>query len=87
MSHTAAAWRDPMAVLQGVPDESLVSPETWEHDFALVSRPGNDLVQLDLFADYATNLPLYRQLHAWLRAHPVPQRPDLRPRRRPRLRR
>jgi pimeloyl-ACP methyl ester carboxylesterase len=58
--------------LQGVPDESLVSPETWEHDFALVSRPGNDLVQLDLFADYATNLPLYRQLHACLRAHPVP---------------
>jgi pimeloyl-ACP methyl ester carboxylesterase len=58
--------------LQGVPDESLVSPETWEHDFALVSRPGNDLVQLALFADYATNLPLYPRLHAWLRAHPVP---------------
>ncbi|MCW2932857.1 MAG: alpha/beta hydrolase [Actinomycetia bacterium] len=58
--------------LQGVPDESLVSPETWEHDFAQVSRPGNDLVQLDLFADYAGNLPLYPKLHAWLRGHPVP---------------
>ena len=58
--------------LQGVPDESLVSPDTWAHDFAQVSRPGNDAVQLDLFADYARNLPLYPKLHAWLRAHPVP---------------
>ncbi len=30
--------------LHGVPDESLVSPDTWYHDFALVSRPGNDEV-------------------------------------------
>src|SRR5580693_3505600 len=43
--------------LHGVPDESLVSPDTWHHDHALVSRPGNDLVQLALFADYASNLP------------------------------
>jgi pimeloyl-ACP methyl ester carboxylesterase len=50
--------------LQGVPDQSLVSPDTWYHDHALVSRPGNDLVQLALFADYATNLPLYPRLHA-----------------------
>src|SRR5262245_13580943 len=42
--------------LHGVADESLVSPDTWQHDFAQVSRPGNDLVQLALFADYATNL-------------------------------
>ena len=53
--------------LQGVPDETLVSPDTWLHDYAQVSRPGNDLVQLALFADYATNLPLYPKLHAWLR--------------------
>jgi pimeloyl-ACP methyl ester carboxylesterase len=58
--------------LHGVPDESLVSPDTWQHDFALVSRPGNDLVQLALFADYATNPPLYPQLHAWLRKSRVP---------------
>src|SRR6266566_2423663 len=45
--------------LHGVPDETVVSPDTWHHDYALVSRPGNDLVQLQLFADYATNLPLY----------------------------
>jgi pimeloyl-ACP methyl ester carboxylesterase len=58
--------------LHGVPDETVVSPDTWHHDFALVSRPGNDLVQLQLFADYATNLPLYPRLHAYLRDSRVP---------------
>ena len=58
--------------LHGVPDRSLVSPDTWYHDFALVSRPGNDLVQLRLFADYASNLPLYPKLHAYLRDSRVP---------------
>jgi pimeloyl-ACP methyl ester carboxylesterase len=58
--------------LHGVPDQSLVSPDTWDHDFSLVSRPGNDLVQLALFADYASNLPLYPKLHAWLRDSRVP---------------
>jgi len=58
--------------LNGVPDQSLVSPDTWYHDYALVSRPGNDLVQLALFADYATNLPLYPKLHAYLRDSRVP---------------
>jgi pimeloyl-ACP methyl ester carboxylesterase len=58
--------------LHGVPDETLVSPDTWLHDHAQVSRPGNDLVQLALFADYATNLPLYPKLHAWLRDSGVP---------------
>ncbi|WP_225847472.1 alpha/beta fold hydrolase [Streptomyces sp. HPF1205] len=58
--------------LHGVPDESLVSPDTWHHDFALLSRPGNDLVQLALFADYAGNLPLYPKLHAYLRDSRVP---------------
>jgi pimeloyl-ACP methyl ester carboxylesterase len=58
--------------LNGVPDESVVSPDTWYHDHALVSRPGNDLVQLALFTDYATNLPLYPRLHAYLRDRRVP---------------
>ncbi|NDU72103.1 alpha/beta fold hydrolase [Actinomadura sp. DSM 109109] len=58
--------------LHGVPDETLVSPDTWDHDFALVSRPGNDLVQLALFADYVSNLALYPKLHSWLRDSRVP---------------
>jgi pimeloyl-ACP methyl ester carboxylesterase len=56
----------------GVPDETLVSPEVWHHDHALVSRPGNDEVQLALFRDYATNPPLYPELHRYLRDSAVP---------------
>ena len=58
--------------LHGVPDETVISPDTWQHDYALVSRPDNDLVQLALFADYASNLPLYPKLHAYLRESRVP---------------
>ena len=58
--------------LTGVPDPTLVSPDSWYHDFALVSRPGNDLIQLRLFADYASNPPLYPKLHAYLRESRVP---------------
>jgi pimeloyl-ACP methyl ester carboxylesterase len=58
--------------LHGVPDQSLVSPDTWHHDYALVSRPGNDLVQLRLFADYASNVAIYPKLHAYLREREVP---------------
>ncbi len=41
--------------LTGVDDETLVSPDTWTHDAAMVGRPGNDEIQLKLFRDYATN--------------------------------
>lgn len=58
--------------LTGVPDESLVSPDTWHHDHALVSRPGNDDVQVALFRDYATNPPLYPALHEYLRTNVPP---------------
>jgi pimeloyl-ACP methyl ester carboxylesterase len=58
--------------LHGVPDEALVSPDTWEHDYALLARPGNDLIQLALFADYVTNPPMYPAVHTWLRDSAVP---------------
>jgi pimeloyl-ACP methyl ester carboxylesterase len=58
--------------LHGVPDETVVSPDTWQHDHSLVSRPGQDRIQLALFADYAANPPLYPKLHAWLRDSQVP---------------
>jgi pimeloyl-ACP methyl ester carboxylesterase len=58
--------------LTGVTDESLVSPDTWVHDAAIVSRPGNDEIQLKLFRDYATNSPLYPALHEYLRTSAVP---------------
>jgi pimeloyl-ACP methyl ester carboxylesterase len=58
--------------LTGVADETLLDPDTWHHDFALLSRPGNDAIQLKLFLDYATNPPLYPALHEYLRSSGVP---------------
>ena len=58
--------------LTGVSDETLVDPESWHHDYALLARPGNDLVQLKLLRDYATNAPLYPRLHEYFRASQVP---------------
>src|SRR6059058_2298616 len=45
--------------LYGVQDETLVAPEAYELDSALLGRPGNDEIQLDLFLDYASNVALY----------------------------
>jgi pimeloyl-ACP methyl ester carboxylesterase len=56
----------------GVPDETLVNPESWYHDYALISRPGNDEVQLKLLRDYASNSPLYPRLHEYFRTSKVP---------------
>ncbi len=56
----------------GVADETLVNPESWYHDYALISRPGNDKVQLKLLRDYASNSPLYPRLHEYFRASKVP---------------
>ncbi len=57
----------------GVADESLVAPESYTLDTALVARPGNDEIQLDLFLDYANNVALYPKFQAYFRA----QRPPL----------
>jgi pimeloyl-ACP methyl ester carboxylesterase len=56
----------------GVPDSSTVDPDAWEHDLALLARPGQDDVQLALFRDYATNRELYPAVHAWIRESGVP---------------
>jgi pimeloyl-ACP methyl ester carboxylesterase len=56
----------------GVDDETLVNPESWHHDYTLISRPGNDKVQLKLFVDYATNSPQYPRLHEYFRKTQVP---------------
>ena len=45
--------------LHGVQDETLVAPEAYQLDSALLARPGNDEIQLDLFLDYASNVALY----------------------------
>lgn len=56
----------------GVPDTSLVSPDSWTMDQARLDRPGNQEIQLDLFYDYRTNIPLYPEWQAYFREHRPP---------------
>ena len=39
---------------------------------ALLARPGNDEIQLDLFLDYASNVALYPKFQAYFRAKQPP---------------
>ncbi|BBU30598.1 alpha/beta hydrolase [Burkholderia sp. THE68] len=56
----------------GVSDRSRISPDNWVHDQALLDRPGNNDIQLDLFYDYGTNLPLYPRVQAYFREFKPP---------------
>ncbi|MDQ7247642.1 alpha/beta fold hydrolase [Dongia sedimenti] len=56
----------------GVADVSRVSPDNWVHDQALLDRPGNADIQMDMFYDYRTNLPLYPSVQAYFRKHLPP---------------
>ena len=58
--------------LHGVKDETLVAPEAYQLDSALLARPGNDEVQLDLFLDYASNVALYPRFQEYFRAKQPP---------------
>ena len=56
----------------GVKDPSRVDPTAWTYDQALLDRPGNAEIQLDLFYDYRTNLELYPRVHEFFRQHQPP---------------
>jgi pimeloyl-ACP methyl ester carboxylesterase len=56
----------------GVADASRVAPESYTLDAALLARPGNEEIQLDLFLDYASNVALYPQFQAYFRAQRPP---------------
>ena len=58
--------------LHGVQDVSVVAPESYELDSALLARPGNDEVQLDLFLDYASNVALYPKFQEYFRTKRPP---------------
>jgi pimeloyl-ACP methyl ester carboxylesterase len=58
--------------LHGVTDESLVAPEAYVLDSALLARPGNDEIQLNLFLDYANNVALYPKFQEYFRARRPP---------------
>jgi pimeloyl-ACP methyl ester carboxylesterase len=56
----------------GVADVTRVAPDNWVHDQVLLDRPGNVEIQMDLFYDYGTNLPLYPRVQAYFRERRPP---------------
>jgi pimeloyl-ACP methyl ester carboxylesterase len=56
----------------GAQDESKVSPDTWHHDYYFLTQPGHDQIQLDLFYDYRSNIPLYPTFHEYFRKYQWP---------------
>jgi len=58
--------------VHGVSDDSLVAPEAYKLDSALLGRPGNDEIQLDLFLDYASNVALYSKFQEYFRTNRPP---------------
>ena len=51
----------------GVGDPESVAPEAYTLDTALLERPGNKDIQLDLFLDYASNVKLYPAFQDYFR--------------------
>ena len=56
----------------GMPDPTLIKPEGFTLDAALLARPGNVEIQLDLFLDYANNVKLYPKFQEYFRAMKPP---------------
>jgi pimeloyl-ACP methyl ester carboxylesterase len=56
----------------GVPDTTLVSPDGYSLDNFYLTRPGADVLQLDLFGDYKSNVALYPTFQKYFRTHKPP---------------
>jgi pimeloyl-ACP methyl ester carboxylesterase len=56
----------------GVSDPERVPPESYTLDAALLERPGNKDIQLDLFLDYASNVKLYPTFQEYFRKSKLP---------------
>jgi pimeloyl-ACP methyl ester carboxylesterase len=56
----------------GVSNPERLSPDSWTLDSALLARPGNDEIQLDLFGDYQSNVALYPQFQDYIRSRRSP---------------
>jgi pimeloyl-ACP methyl ester carboxylesterase len=51
----------------GIPHPEIIAPEGYTLDAALMARPGNTDIQLDLFLDYANNVKLYPAFQEYFR--------------------
>jgi pimeloyl-ACP methyl ester carboxylesterase len=58
--------------LDGVPHREQVAPEGYTLDAAMIARPGNMDIQLDLFLDYANNVKPYPAFQEYFRRSKPP---------------
>ncbi len=58
--------------LEGVSDQSLISPDGYSLEGMQVLRPGNGEIQLDLLLDYASNVEMYPQFQHYFRQYQPP---------------
>ena len=65
LSHAATKW----LYTEGAEDASKISPDGYTMDQYYIDRPGNDEIQLALFRNYGTNLPLYDKWQSYFRKY------------------
>jgi len=53
----------------GAARPEALNPDAWVFDQALLDRPGNADIQLDLLADYGSNVTRYREWQAYFRRY------------------
>jgi pimeloyl-ACP methyl ester carboxylesterase len=68
LTFEATKWQ----YVHGVTDPERVAPESYTLDAALLERPGNKEIQLDLFLDYASNVKLYPKFQEYFRESKPP---------------
>ncbi|ETI22973.1 hypothetical protein G647_04769 [Cladophialophora carrionii CBS 160.54] len=69
LTFEATKWQ----YLNGEPEAEMIDdPAAYYLDYALLSRPGNKEIQLDIFRDYGTNVALYPKFQQYLRDSRVP---------------
>jgi pimeloyl-ACP methyl ester carboxylesterase len=56
----------------GAPNPDAIAPEGYTLDAAMIARPGNMDIQLDLFLDYANNVKLYPAFQEYFRKSKPP---------------
>ncbi|KAK9360365.1 Alpha/Beta hydrolase protein [Lipomyces starkeyi] len=68
LSYEATKWQYD----DGTRDPTSIAPESYTLDYALLQRPGNADIQLDLFKDYENNLKVYPKFQEYVRTSKVP---------------
>lgn len=68
LTYDATKWQ----YVFGEPNPDSIDPASYTLDWALMQRPGNIDIQLDLFRSYGANVELYPQFHEYFRKSQVP---------------